>query len=314
MNSAADLRQVTLDQAPLRAAFAAQRKSWQARVEHALAARLPAADAEPKRLHAAMRYCVLGGGKRVRPMLLFGSARAVGLTETQVEAAACAIELVHVYSLVHDDLPAMDDDDLRRGRPTCHKAYDEATAVLVGDALQSLAFHLLANDGSLPAAPGIRLRLIELLAEAAGVSGMAGGQAIDVAAQGRQLPIVEVEAMYARKTGALIRASVLMAAACAPMLALHLREALAAFAAPIGLAFQIQDDLLDVLGDVATLGKATDADRARGKPTYPAILGVAASQQRVQQLHAQALEALSPLGAAADALRGLADWLLVRGY
>jgi geranylgeranyl pyrophosphate synthase len=313
MNSAADLGEVGLDAAPLRTAFAAQRKSWQARMEQALAARLPAADAEPTRLHAAMRYCVLGGGKRVRPMLLFASARAVGLAETQVEAAACAIELVHVYSLVHDDLPAMDDDDLRRGRPTCHKAYDEATAVLVGDALQSLAFHLLANDSSLPAPPGIRLRLIELLAEAGGVNGMAGGQAIDVAAQGRQLSIAEVEAMYARKTGALIRASVLMASTCAPMLALRLREALAGFAAPIGLAFQIQDDLLDVLGDVATLGKATDADRARGKPTYPALLGVAASQQRVRQLHAQALEALLPLGAAADALRALADWLLVRG-
>ena len=311
-NSAADLRDVGMNRAPLRAAFAAQRKWWQAQLEEALAARLPPADAEPTRLHAAMRYSVLGGGKRVRPMLLFASARAVGLTEAQVEAAACAIELVHVYSLVHDDLPGMDNDDLRRGRPTCHKAYDEATAVLVGDALQSLAFHLLANDSALPAAPGIRLQLIELLAEAAGVNGMAGGQAIDVAAQGRQLSIAEVEAMYARKTGALIRASVQMAAACAPMLALHLREALAAFAAPVGLAFQIQDDLLDVLGDVATVGKATDADRARGKPTYPAILGVAASQQRVQQLHAQAMQALRPLGASADALRGLADWLLVR--
>jgi len=303
-----------MDQLTLRAAFAAQRRSWQARLELALAARLPPADAEPTRLHAAMRYSVLGGGKRVRPMLVFASARAVGLSETQVEAAACAIELVHVYSLVHDDLPAMDDDDLRRGRPTCHKAYDEATAVLVGDALQSLAFHLLANDPSLPAAPGIRLRLIELLAEAGGANGMAGGQAIDVAAQGRALSIAEVEAMYARKTGALIQASVLMAGACAPLLAPQLREALAGFAAPIGLAFQIQDDLLDVLGDVATIGKPTGGDSARGQPTYPALLGVAASQERIQQLHVQALAALRPLGTAADALRGLADWLLARGY
>lgn len=283
-------------------------------MEQALAARLPAADAEPRQLHAAMRYSVLQGGKRVRPMLLFGTARAVGLAETQVEAAACALELIHAYSLVHDDLPAMDDDDLRRGRPTCHKAFDEATAVLVGDALQSLAFQLLASDTGLAAAPLIRLRLVEMLAEASGTGGMAGGQALDVAAQHRQLAIADVEVMYSRKTGALIRASVLMGAACAPLLEPPLREALATFAARIGLAFQIQDDLLDVLSDTATLGKTADADRARGKPTYPAVLGVAASQQRVGQLHVQAIEALDPFGPAADALRALADWLLVRRY
>jgi farnesyl diphosphate synthase len=283
-------------------------------MEAALDERLPAADAVPERLHAAMRYCVLQGGKRVRPMLLFASARAVGLSEPQVEAAACAIELIHAYSLVHDDLPAMDDDDLRRGRPTCHKAYDEATAVLVGDALQSLAFQLLASDVTLPAAPLIRLRLIELLAEASGTSGMAGGQALDIAVLGRQPDVGEVEAMYDRKTGALIRASVLMGAACAPALVASLRQALVGFAAPIGLAFQIQDDLLDVLGNVATLGKATHADQARGKPTYPAVLGVAASQQRVGELHAQALDALRPFGPSADALRALANWLLARSY
>ena len=252
------------DEAERRVGFAVQLKSWQARMERALAARLPSADTEPTRLHAAMRYSVLEGGKRVRPMLVFATARAVGVAEEQVEAAACAIELVHAYSLVHDDLPAMDDDDLRRGRPTCHKAFDEGTAVLVGDALQSLAFQLLASDPDLPAAPPIRLRLIERLAEASGVRGMTGGQAMDVAAQGRQLTAGEVEGMYARKTGALIRASVLMGADCAPALATPLREALAAFAAPIGLAFQIQDDLLDVLGDVNTLGKAV---RGKQSPT-----------------------------------------------
>ena len=297
-----------------RAAFAVQLKSWQARMEEALALRLPSADAEPARLHTAMRYSVLGGGKRVRPMLVFATARAVGVGEGQVEAAACAIELVHAYSLVHDDLPAMDDDDLRRGRPTCHKAFDEGTAVLVGDALQSLAFQLLASDPALPSGPAIRVRLIELLAEASGVSGMTGGQAIDVAAQGRQLTVGEIEGMYARKTGALIRASVLMAAACAPELPAQLRAALGAFAAPIGLAFQIQDDLLDVLADTATLGKATGADHARAQPTHPALLGVAASQERVRRLHSEALEALRPFGASADLLRGLADWLLVRSY
>ncbi len=295
-------------------AFAAQVAAWQAYMEQALEARLPAADAEPMRLHEAMRYCALQGGKRVRPMLLFGSARAVGLTEAQVAAAACAIELVHAYSLVHDDLPAMDDDDVRRGRPTCHKAYDEATAVLVGDALQSLAFQLLASDRTLAVAPLVRLRLIEMLARAGGTNGMAGGQAMDVAVLGREPEVAEVEAMYDRKTGALIRASVMMGAACAPALAAHLMEALAGFAAPIGLAFQIQDDLLDVLGDKATVGKPTRVDSARGKPTYPAILGVRASQERIRHLHAQALAALHPFGPSADALRTLADWLLQRRY
>jgi len=294
--------------------FSEQLAAWQARTERALEARLPAADVEPQRLHAAMRYSVLGGGKRVRPMLLYCAARAVGLSEDEVEGAACAIELVHVYSLVHDDLPAMDNDDLRRGRPTCHKAYDEATALLVGDALQALAFQLLAGDPALPAAAPVRVRLLGLLAEASGTGGMAGGQALDLEAQGRSLPITEVAAMYRRKTGALIRASVLMAAACAPSLAPRLWNALEAFSGPIGLAFQIQDDLLDVLGATATVGKTTGGDRARGKPTYPAVLGVAASQELVRQLHAEAHESLRPFGASADALRALADWLLVRSY
>src|SRR3984893_17997904 len=187
-------------------------------MERALAARLPEPSVVPGRLHEAMRYSVLGGGKRIRPALLFATARTLGLGEDEVEAAACAIELVHVYSLVHDDLPAMDDDDLRRGRPICHKAFDEATAILVGDPLQPLAFQLLARDPALPTAPAIRLRLIELLAQASGTFGMAGGQAIDLAVQGKQLGIAQVEEMHARKTGALIRACVLMAAACAPSL------------------------------------------------------------------------------------------------
>lgn len=314
MSSAPVIRAERDAETAAHAPFADQLKSWQARMEQALAARLPAVDSEPTRLHAAMRYSVLNGGKRVRPILLFCSARTVGLNEAQVEAAACAIELVHAYSLVHDDLPAMDDDDLRRGRPTCHKAYDEATALLVGDALQSLAFQLLADDPALPAAPAIRLQLIELLADASGTRGMAGGQALDLAVQGRRPPVAEIEAMYARKTGALIRASVLMAAVCAPQLAPHLRTALAAFAGPIGLAFQIQDDLLDVLGDTATLGKPTGADHARGKPTYPALLGLAASQQRVRLLHTEAVEALRPFGPAADPLRAVADWLLARSH
>jgi geranylgeranyl diphosphate synthase type II len=314
VNRAADIRPAAQAEPAKRDAFGAQLESWRARMELALAARLPDADAVPTRLHQAMRYSVLGGGKRVRPILLFATARTVGLAEEEVEAAACAVELVHVYSLVHDDLPAMDDDDLRRGRPTCHKAYDEATAILVGDALQPLAFQLLARDPALPAAPTIRLRLIELLAEASGTFGMAGGQAIDLAVQGKQLGIAQVEEMHARKTGALIRACVLMAAACAPSLDARLYEALTGFATPIGLAFQIQDDLLDVIGDPSTLGKATGADRERAKPTHPAVIGIAASQERVRLLHAQAVEALAPFGQRAEPLRSLAGWLLARRF
>jgi farnesyl diphosphate synthase len=295
-------------------AFGAQLDTWRERMEHALAARLPDASLVPARLHEAMRYSVLGGGKRIRPALLFATARALGLSEDEVEAAACAIELVHVYSLVHDDLPAMDDDDLRRGRPTCHKAYDEATALLVGDALQPLAFQLLASDKALPASPAIRLRLIDMLAHAIGTFGMAGGQAIDLAAQGMRLDIGQVEDMHARKTGAVIRASVLMAAECAPSLDAGLYGALARFATAVGLAFQIQDDLLDVTGDALTLGKATGADSERAKPTHPAIIGIPASQQRVRLLHDQAISALAPFGDRAESLRSLANWLLSRQY
>jgi farnesyl diphosphate synthase len=281
-------------------ACAAQVKAWQGRMERALSKRLPAAHEVPTRLHEAMRYSVLSGGQRVRPLLLFGAARAVGLDEAEVEAAACAIEFAHAYSLVHDDLPAMEDDDLRHGRPSCHRAYDQGTAVLVGDALQSLAFQLLASDAALPAAPGVRLRLIELLAEAIGASGLAGGQAIDVETHGEQLSLAEIDAMYARRTGALMRASILMAAACAPRVAPSVHEALAAFAAPLALAFQIQQELPDGA-----------ADPRPGASSDSAALGPRASRERVRRLHAQALEALQPLGPSADPLRALAQWLLM---
>jgi farnesyl diphosphate synthase len=294
--------------------FGAQLETWRVRMEGALAARLPASDQIPERLHGAMRYSVLGGGKRIRPALVFATARAVDVTEDEVEAVACAIELMHVYSLVHDDLPSMDDDDMRRGRPTCHKAYDEATALLVGDSLQPLAFQVLARDSKLPPAPAIRVKLIDMLAQAVGTFGMAGGQAIDLAVQGMRLDITQVEDMHARKTGALIRASVLMAAECAPPLDPKLYAALSRFANAVGLAFQIQDDLLDVTGDASTLGKATGADSERAKPTHPAVIGIPASQQRVRLLHTQAINALAPFGARADTLRSLAHWLLSRQY
>jgi geranylgeranyl pyrophosphate synthase len=314
VNDAADSRVMIDDEPAATDAFGAQLEVWRLRMERALAARLPEASMVPARLHEAMRYSVLGGGKRIRPALLFATARTLGLSEDSVEAAACAIELVHVYSLVHDDLPAMDNDDLRRGRPTCHKAYDEATALLVGDALQPLAFQLLASDPALPASPAIRLRLIDMLAQAIGTFGMAGGQAIDLAVQGMRLDITQVEDMHARKTGAVIRASVLMAAECAPPLDASLYAALTRFATAVGLAFQIQDDLLDVMGDVSTLGKATGADSERAKPTHPAVIGISASQQRVRLLHSQAINALAPFGDRAQSLRSLAHWLLSRQY
>jgi farnesyl diphosphate synthase len=314
VNDAADRRVAAGDASADAEGFGTQLETWRVRMEHALASRLPESHLVPERLHAAMRYSVLGGGKRIRPALLFACARAVGLTENDVEAAACAIELMHVYSLVHDDLPAMDDDDMRRGRPTCHKAYDEATALLVGDALQPLAFQLLARDPSLPSAPAVRLRLIDLLAQAVGTFGMAGGQAIDLSVQGKRLDITEVEDMHARKTGALIRASVLMAAECVPSLDPALDAAHNAFANAVGLAFQIQDDLLDVTGDASLLGKATGADRERDKPTHPAVIGIPASQHRMRLLHDQAIAALAPFAERADALRSLANWLLSRQY
>jgi geranylgeranyl pyrophosphate synthase len=311
----ADRRILAAEDAASAEDFGKQLESWRLRIEGALEARLPPADVVPARLHGAMRYSVLGGGKRIRPALVFATARAVGLTEDDVEAVACAIEMVHVYSLVHDDLPAMDDDDMRRGRPTCHKAYDEATALLVGDALQPLAFQLLARDPKLPESAAIRLKLTDTLAQAIGTYGMAGGQAIDLAVQGQKLDIAQVEDMHARKTGALIRASVLMAAECvSPALDPALYLALSRYANAVGLAFQIQDDLLDVMGDASMLGKATGADSERAKPTHPAVIGVPASQQRVRLLHSQAMNALVPFGERADALRALANWLLSRQY
>lgn len=292
--------------------FAKSLSNWQARIEQQLAAHLPSASQPPQRLHEAMRYSVLNGGKRVRPVLVYATGQALAISETQLDAAACAIELIHAYSLVHDDLPAMDDDDLRRGRPTCHKAFDEATAILVGDALQVLAFQLLARDSNLPADPAIRLRLVDILATESGTTGMAGGQALDLAASGKKLSAVEVEHMHAWKTGALIRASVMMAAACAPDLDLQLHEALRRYADAIGLAFQIQDDVLDVEGDTQLLGKATGADREHDKPTYPAVAGLDAAKARARDLHEQAHAALAPLGDAATPLRHVSDWLVFR--
>jgi geranylgeranyl pyrophosphate synthase len=294
--------------------FQALLERWQSRTERELAARLPPATARPTRLHEALRYSTLGAGKRVRPMLVYATASALVLSEASVDGVACAVELIHAYSLVHDDLPAMDDDDLRRGRPTCHKAFDEATAILVGDALQVLAFETLASGPGLPADPAIRLNLVRLLAIASGTGGMAGGQALDLAAVGRQLTLAEVEEMHARKTGALIHASVMMAAACAERIAEPITRALDEFARAIGLAFQIQDDLLDIEGDATLLGKATGADRAHDKATYPSSVGVETARRRMHELHGRALAALAILGPRAAPLASVSDWLVLRKY
>lgn len=295
-------------------AFAARLKAWQARIERELDARLPRADVIPQRLHEAARYSVLGGGKRVRPVLVYATAEALRIEASRVDGAACAVELIHAYSLVHDDLPAMDDDDLRRGKPTCHKAFDEATAILVGDALQVLAFEILATDTALPASAEQRLKLVALLAHASGTAGMAGGQALDLGAVGRRLALPEVEEMHARKTGALIRASVLMGAACVSEERAPITQALDRYATDLGLAFQIQDDLLDVEGDPTLLGKPTGADSERGKPTYPAIAGLEAARSQLALLHRRAREALTPLGEQAQPLIEVSNWLLQRQH
>jgi farnesyl diphosphate synthase len=295
-------------------AFAAKLAAWQARIERELDARLPRADVCPQRLHEAARYSVLGGGKRVRPVLVYATAEALNIEPSRVDGAACAVELIHAYSLVHDDLPAMDNDDLRRGKPTCHKAFDEATAILVGDALQVLAFEILATDAALPANAEQRLKLVALLAKASGTAGMAGGQALDLAAVGRKLAISEIEEMHARKTGALIRSSVLMAAACVSEEDAAITRALDRYATDLGLAFQIQDDLLDVEGDPALLGKPTGADSERGKPTYPAIAGVEAARKQLAFLHQRAQSALAALGEHAQPLLEVSDWLLRRQH
>ena len=304
----------TAERTPGSPAFAELLSGWQARIEHQLALRLPSQHAAPVRLHEAMRYSVLGGGKRVRPALVYATAAALGAAEECVDAPACAVELIHAYSLVHDDLPAMDDDDLRRGRPTCHKAFDEAIAILVGDALQVLAFEILTSGPGSPHEPAVRLALVRLLATASGTLGMAGGQALDLAAMGRILNVAEIEEMHARKTGALIHACVMMAAACTAELHSAQRLALDDYGHAIGLAFQIQDDLLDIEGDVALLGKATGADQALNKPTYPSVAGVEAARARMQELHARALAALERVGLAAGPLGAMSDWLVLRRY
>ncbi len=275
-------------------------------------ARLPAAGTHPAELHEAMRYTVLDGGKRVRPMLVYASGQAMGAPEATLDGPACAVEFIHAYSLVHDDLPAMDDDDLRRGKPTCHKVYGEATALLAGDALQALAFHTLAHHGEGLLDADQRVRMIGSLALAAGSRGMAGGQAIDLDAVGKSLDIAELEDMHIHKTGALIRASVMLGALCRHDPDESRLAQLDHYGKCIGLAFQIRDDILDVEGDTQTLGKQSGADQARDKPTYPALLGVDGAAQRARELHDEALASLSEFDDQADPLRWLSAYIVQR--
>ena len=284
----------------------------QERLEDSFNAWLPAATTHPATLHGAMRYSVMDGGKRIRPTLVYAAGQAAGATPQSLDRAACAIELIHAYSLIHDDLPAMDDDDLRRGKPSCHRAFNEATAILAGDALQSLAFQILASDVQSTVTEATRLRMIKTLALAAGSRGMAGGQAIDLAATKQQLNIAELEDMHIHKTGALIRASVVLGALCSPSSAQADIEKLDHYAKCIGLAFQIRDDILDVEGEAETLGKNTGMDQRLEKSTYPSVIGLDAARQRAAELHTEAIESLAGFDKKSDPLRRISLYIVER--
>ncbi len=286
----------------------------QARVEKALELRLPSNTVLPQRLHDAMRYSTLDGGKRMRPMLTYSAGKALGVAPELLDGPACAVEMIHVYSLIHDDLPAMDDDDLRRGKATSHVAYDEATAILAGDALQAMAFQTLANDESMQANADTRIKMITALAKASGSQGMVGGQAIDLESVGKKLSLPELENMHIHKTGALIRVSVQLASLALPDLDPAIATKLDHYAKCIGLSFQVKDDILDEESDTATLGKTQGKDQDNDKPTYPALLGLDGAKQKAQDLHEQAVASLADFGAEADLLRDLSLYIIQRDH
>ncbi|WP_375122745.1 (2E,6E)-farnesyl diphosphate synthase [Pseudomonas sp. LW8] len=292
--------------------IAAYSASSQARVNAALETLFNAPLPELARLYEAMRYSVMNGGKRVRPLLAYAACEALGAMAEQASGAACAVELIHAYSLVHDDLPAMDDDDLRRGQPTTHKKFDEACAILAGDGLQSLAFSALLDPRLSECSSEIRLQMVTALAHAAGPAGMVGGQAIDLGSVGLKLDQTALEQMHRHKTGALIEVSVKLGALASGRAQPDQLQALQTYAQAIGLAFQVQDDILDVESDTATLGKRQGADIARDKPTYPALLGLDAAKAYALELRDQALQALRPFDAAAEPLRELARYIVER--
>ena len=284
---------------------------YTARVTDALDAALPPATEEPRRLHDAMRYAVFNGGKRVRPLLVYATGECLGLREELLDSPAAAIELIHAFSLVHDDLPAMDDDDIRRGKPTLHRQFDEATAILAADALQPLAFSVLADVRDVAAQT--RVRLIKLVADAVGSIGMTGGQSMDLAAEGQSLSADEIEHMYSLKTGALIHASVVSASLLADGLDDDRASAIDAFGRTIGIAFQIKDDILDVEGETEVIGKQSGADLRLGKATYPGLVGIDDARARCDSLLRTALEQLDDFGDDAESLRRLARFIVERG-
>ena len=284
------------------------------RIEQALDRWLPAETTQPARLHAAMRYAALGEGKRVRPVLVYATGHALGVKPDCLDAAACAVELIHAYSLIHDDLPAMDDDDLRRGRATCHVAFDEATAILAGDALQTLAFRVLCEANDLCGTAADRLRMIDALAHASGSRGMAGGQALDMEATGQDIDLARLENLHIHKTGALILASVRLAALAAGAGADERLPRLERYAKCIGLAFQVHDDVLDVDGNTAELGKTQGKDAAAAKATYPGLIGLDAAREMAQRLIDEALDSIKPLGQAAEPMRQLAYYIVGRKH
>ncbi len=282
----------------------------QQRVNTALVDHLrPSEEVAPK-LHEAMRYSVCNGGKRVRPILVYATAKALDCLAERCDDTACAVELIHAYSLIHDDLPAMDDDDLRRGQPTCHIAFDEATAILAGDALQALAFETLAGNPEISATN--KILMLQCLAAASGASGMVAGQAIDLASTGKQLSLDELKRMHRHKTGALISASVRLGALVCDRVNDSQQQALERYAACVGLAFQIKDDILDVEGDTQTLGKQQGSDLVQNKPTYTSILGLSQAKQQAQALHQKAVDALHIFGPEADMLRQLSTYIIER--
>jgi farnesyl diphosphate synthase len=286
--------------------------AWSTRADGVLARVLPSADQSPNDLHRAMRYAVLGGGKRLRPILVYATGSALGAAPDRLDAPACAVEIIHAYSLVHDDLPAMDDDALRRGQPTCHVAFGEAAAILAGDALQALAFDVLAGDRTLADAPALLVEMLRVLAAACGSQGMAGGQALDLAAVGRILDAAELERMHVHKTGALIRASVRLGALAAGCRNKSLLASLESYGHCIGLAFQIRDDILDVEGNSATLGKTAGKDAAAAKPTYPSILGMQGSRDRLAELTKAAIDSVRSFGEPMRELIALARYVAER--
>ena len=294
--------------------FESLQAEYRQRVDKTLDLWLPQDSINPVELHKAMRYSVLAPGKRVRPVLVYATASTLGLDLDRVDGAAAAVEIIHAYSLIHDDLPAMDDDDLRRGRPTCHKKFDEATAILAGDALQALAFYILSHDPKMTDDNKARLKMIEKLSLFSGSRGMAGGQAIDLASVGKPLNIAELETMHIHKTGALIRICVQLAALSTNYLSRDKFQALDTYAKCIGLSFQVQDDILDVVGDTQTLGKPQGSDYDLNKPTFPSIIGLDASREKALDLHHKALDALSIFGEEVEILRYISTWFVERAY